>query len=212
MKKVLILTSLLLSATMLTSCVKVVKIGEEGKYTGNTTFNAADNVGSLWDSAVIDITDRAVYLPDLLTEANGDLKSAPLVEKYGKYSMGTSGTISYAVKGSGTVTEVENTKKAGYIIVKLNDYEGSEVIKLQTGPVYKGSSTRDNLSIIDFGNYTNQGEWAEISKELNTMIDTVVITPADVSTIEGKEIDFIGTFEVSGNDELLITPINLTVK
>ncbi len=210
MKKVLMLLTVITLTTSLTSCVKVINTGEEELYTGKTTFSATDSVESLWDSAVEDISSRAVYLPDLLTEANGDLKS--VVDSYGKYSMGTSGTISYPVKGSGTVIEVENTKKAGYIVVDLDDYDGKEVIKLQIGPVYKGSSTRDNLTIINFGDYTNQEEWAEMSKELHTMIDEKVIAPADTANLLNKQIEFIGTFEATSNEEVLVTPISLTVK
>lgn len=210
MKKLLMLATVLIFSVSLTSCVKVIKTDELSQYTGEVAFDATKDVDDLWDSAVEDITSRAVYLPDFLTEANGDLKS--LVDTYGKYSMGTSGTISYPVKGSGVVTEVDTESKAGYIILDLDDYDGDEVIKLQIGPVYKGSSTRDNLSMIEFGDYTNQEEWAAISKELNESIDQNVIEPADPDNLKGKSVDFIGTFEADSNDELLITPISLTVK
>ncbi|MFV0503867.1 MAG: DUF2291 domain-containing protein [Lachnospirales bacterium] len=209
MKKILMLVVFAILTMPLTSCMKIINTGEEGKYTGKVEFNATDSVSDLWVSAVEDIQTRAVYLPDLLTEAKGDLKS--VVDDYGKYSMGTSGTISYPVSAVGEVVEVENSKKAGYLVVKLDEYNGSEIIKIQIGSVYKGSSTRDNLTIINFGDYTNQEEWAEISKELNAMIDKEVIAPADIDSILNKKIDFTGTFEVKGNDEILITPVILNV-
>lgn len=199
-----------LAVTTMTGCVKVVKIGEEGKLTGKTEFNADDSVSEMWDAAVEDISNKAVELPTFLTEANGDLTS--LADKYGKYSMGTSGSISYAVKGSGTVEEVHQEKKAGYMTVKLDGYEGKEVIKLQIGSIYKGSSTRDTLDIINFGDYTNQKEWGAISQGLHSLIDTNVIQPADPAGLQGKSIEFIGTFTAEGNDELLITPVSLIVK
>ena len=149
-------------------------------------------------------------LPDFLEEANGDLAS--LVDKYGKYSMGTSGSISYAVKGTGVVEEVNQEKKAGYMTVKLDGYDGPEVIKIQIGSVYKGSSTRDTLDIVNFGNYTNQQEWAAISQELHTAIDTNIIQPVNPASLSGKTIEFVGTFTVDGNDELLITTVALDVK
>jgi predicted lipoprotein len=96
--------------------------------------------------------------------------------------------------------------------VKLDGYDGPEVIKIQIGSIYKGSSTRDTLTIIDFGNYTNQEEWAAISQELHTMIDENVVQPADPASLEGKTIDFVGTFTVDGNDELLITAVKLDVE
>lgn len=193
-----------------TGCVKVVPIGQEGALTGQVEFSASDSVASLWEGAVEDITSRAVDLPTLLTEAQGDLAS--LVDKYGKYSMGTSGSISYPVSGTGTVIEVNQEKKAGYMTVQLDGYDGPEVIKIQIGSIYKGSSTRDTLNIISFGDYTNQTEWAEISQELHTSIDTNVIQPANPAELTGKTISFVGTFTVDGNDELLITAVKLDVQ
>lgn len=209
-KRVLALTLALVMILGSTGCVKVVKIGEEGALTGNVEFNASDNVSDMWDAAVANLEEKAVDLPTFLTEAKGDLSS--LVDQYGKYSMGTSGTISYAVKGTGVVEEVNQEKKAGYMTVKLAGYEGGEIIKIQIGSIYKGSSTRDTLDIVNFGDYTNQQDWAAVSQELHAMIDTDVIQPADPANLVGKTIDFTGTFSVEGNDELLITVVRLDTK
>lgn len=202
---VFLLTFMLCTA----GCVKVVKIGEEAALTGKTTFNAGENVTGLWQQVKENIQEKSVILPVFLVEANGDLKS--LADKYGKYSMGSSGSISYAVKGSGIVESVNQEKKAGYMSIKLEGYEGSQVIKLQIGSIYKGSSTRDVLDIINFGDYTNQEEWAAVSKELHTLIDQNVIQPVRPSELVGKVITFTGTFTADQNDELLITPIELMV-
>lgn len=211
MKRKLFALLLALSMTaVLAGCVKVVPIGQEGELTGEVEFSAEDSVAALWESAVANIDEKAVDLVTFLTEANGDLKS--LADQYGKYSMGTSGTISYAVRGTGTVTEVNQEKTAGYMVVQLDGYDGPEVIKIQIGSIYKGSSTRDTLDIVSFGDYTNQQEWAAISQELHTMIDTNVVQPADPANLQGKTIDFVGTFTADGNDELLITAVELTVQ
>nr|WP_314463336.1 DUF2291 domain-containing protein [uncultured Clostridium sp.] len=199
-----------LSSALMTGCVKIVKIGEEGKITGKTEFNAGDSVSEMWESAVADIEGKAIDLPEFLKEANGDVDS--LADKYGKYSMGTTGTVSYAVKGSGVIEEVNQEKKAGYMTVKLDNYDGKEIIKLQIGTVYKGSSTRDSLDIINFGDFTNQEEWAAISQQLHSMIDKNVIQPADPASLKGKNVAFVGTFTADDDAELLITPVSLTVK
>lgn len=209
-KKLLALTLTLVFAVSLTGCVKVVKIGEESTLTGKQEFNATDSVQGMWESAEANIEEKAVDLPAFLTEAGGDLKS--LVDKYGKYSMGTSGTISYAVKGSGVVEEVNQEKKAGYMTVKLDGYDGPEIIKIQIGSIYKGSSTRDTLDIIRFGDYTNQEEWAAVSQELHSQIDANVIQPADPASLQGKNIEFVGTFTADSDDELLITVVKLEAK
>lgn len=200
-----------MAATTMTGCVKVVKIGEEAQYTGKTEFNAGDNVAEIWESqAIPELQGKAVELADFLTEANGDLKS--LVDKYGKYSMGTSGEINYVVKGTGTITEVNQEKKAGYMTVKLDGYDGAEEISIQIGSVYKGSSIRDSLDIIKFGDYTNQQDWAAVSQSINKLVDEQVIQPVDPSSLKDKTVTFMGCFTASDNTKVLITPVELEVQ
>lgn len=209
-KRFLALALAVAMALTTTGCVTVVKIGEEGKLTGKVEFDASSSVTDMWDAAVANIEEKAVDLPTFFEEAGGDLGS--LVDKYGKYSMGTSGTISYAVKGTGVVEEINQDKKAGYMTVKIDGYDGPVVVKMQIGSIYKGSSTRDTLDIVNFGDFTNQQEWAAISQELHTLIDTNVIQPLDPASLQGKTVEFVGTFTVDGNEEVLITTIKMEVK
>lgn len=202
---------LALSASAMTGCVKVVKIGEEAKYTGKEEFNAGDDVAAMWESeALPDLEGKAVDLKDFLTEAKGDVKS--LVDKYGKYSMGTSGEINYVVSGTGTVEEVNQEKKAGYMTVKLDGYDGAEIVKIQIGSVYKGSSIRDALDVIKFGDYTNQQDWAAVSQSINKLVDENVVAPADPASLSGKTVSFMGAFTAKDNTEILITPVKLEVQ
>ena len=83
---------------------------------------------------------------------------------------------------------------------------------IQIGSIYKGSSTRDTLDVVSFGDYTNQQEWAAISQELHSMIDTNVIQPADPAGLVGKTIDFVGTFTAESDTEILVTAVKLEVK
>ena len=71
-----LLLILAFAASSLTGCVKVVKIGEEGKLTGEVAFNADSDVESIWQSkAVPELTEKAVDLNTFLTESKGDLKT-----------------------------------------------------------------------------------------------------------------------------------------
>lgn len=202
---------LVLTLTTMTGCIKVVKMGEEGSLTGEVAFNAGDDVGSFWESkAIPELTEKAVDLGEFLTEANGDLNS--LADKYGKYSMGNSGELTYTVKGSGKVTAVETEKKAGFITIALDGYNGSEEIKIQVGSVIKGSSVRDALSFIKFGDYTNQKEYAAVSQSINDVIMETVINPDTAAEMNGKTVEFVGCFTVKGNDTILITPVVMNQK
>ena len=207
----LALTLTLAASTLLTGCgiVKVVKIGEEGKYTGDVEFNAGDDVEAIWEeSALPEMNENAVDLKELLEGSNGDLTA--LADEYGKYSMGDSGELSYVVKGSGTVEEVNTQSQAGYMAIKLDGYNGTEVIKIQIGPVYKGSSIRDSLSFIKFGDYKNQEQWAAVSQSINEVVAKDVVEPAKPDSLQGKTISFVGAFTVStGSSDVLITPVVL---
>lgn len=206
-----ILGVIVLVASSLTGCMKIVKIGEEGKLTGEVTFNAGDNVAEIWDTTVVpDLTKKAVDLTAFLTEASGDLKS--LANKYGKYSMGTSGELSYTVKGVVTVKKVNTEKKAGYMEVTLEGYTGKEVIRLQIGPVYKGSAVRDSLEFIRFEDYKNQVDYAAVSQSLHDTIQKNIIANLNINGLVGKQIEFVGCFTVDKNDLLIITPVVIEVK
>lgn len=211
-KQVIILLMLVaITVTAMTGCVKVVKIGEEAAITGNVDFNAGDNVADFWESlALPELTEKAIDLKVFLEEANGDLKS--LADKYGKYSMGDSGELTYTVKGTVTVKEVVTEKKAGYMVVTLDDYSGAEEIRLQIGTVFKGSAVRDALEFIKFGDYKNQEEYAAVSQSIHQVIQATVIDQVGVESLVEKQIEFTGCFTVDKNELLLITPVVLAVK
>lgn len=189
--------------------VKVVKIGEEAKYTGKTEFDAGEDVAGIWESmALPELNENAVDLAEFLTESKGDLTA--LAEKYGKYSMGDSGELSYVVKGTCTVLAVNTESQAGKLEVKLEGYDGEEAIAIQIGPVYKGSSVRDSLSFIKFGDYKNQEQWAAVSQSINKIIAEKIVEPAEPASMEGKTVSFVGAFTVSsGSTDILITPVAL---
>ncbi|WP_085832091.1 DUF2291 domain-containing protein [Clostridium merdae] len=206
-----LLLVLAFTASSLTGCVKVVKIGEEGKITGEIAFNADSNVETIWQSnAVPDLTEKAKDLNMFLTESKGNLKT--LAEKYGKYSMGSTGELNYVVKGTAEITKVDTTKKNGVMELKLQGYEGPESIQLQIGSVFRGSAVRDSISFIKYEDYKNQVQWANVSQSIHTIIQKQVIDPLNVSSLTGKTVEFVGCFTVDGNDKLLITPVQLTVK
>jgi predicted lipoprotein len=211
-KRILISVMLcLFMALSLAGCVKVVPIGHEDEVTGNVAFNASDNVESIWESkAVPELKKNAVELQKLLAESNGKLDST--AKQYGHYSMGDKGELSYIVKGEGTVTEVNQEKKAGYMTLKLNGYDGPVVVKMQIGPVYKGSAVRDCLSFIKYEDYKNQVDWAKVSQAIHDTINKTLIEKLDVKTLQGKTITFTGCFSVSGEKEILITPVAAEVK
>lgn len=210
-KRAAVLLLVVFAAFSLTGCIKIVKTGEEGKLTGQTAFNADSDVGKIWDAQVIpELTQKAVALKDFLTEANGDLKS--LDEKYGKYSMGSSGELNYVIKGAAKVTAIDQKKRAGSMQVQLDGYSGKETVKIQIGTVFKGSSVRDSLDCIKYEDFKNQVQWAAVSQSLNGIVQKKVIDSLKVESLTGKTVTFVGCFTVDGNDKILITPVQMSVQ
>ena len=166
---------------------------------------------SIWQSkAVPELAEKAVDLKEFLTQSKGDLKT--LADKYGKYSMGSSGELNYVVKGTAEVVKVGQSKKAGVMDVRLQGYDGPEAIQLQVGSVFKGSAVRDSLSFIKYEDYKNQVQWASVSQSIHAVIQKQVLDPLNVASLTGKTVEFVGCFTVDGNDKLLITPVQMTVK
>jgi len=209
---IMVLVAALLAVT-LTGCMKIVKTGEEAALTGAIEFNAGDDVAKFWEiTALPEMQEKACELSEVLTNSAGDLTKLSS-EDYAKYSMGDEGELTYTVKGTGKITEVVTDKKAGYVVVSLDGYTGSEVIKIQVGPVFKGTSVRDSLNFIDFNDYTNQIEWAEVSQSINALIQTNVIDAVGYNALEtGKTLKFLGAFTVKEPNEILITPTEISVE
>jgi predicted lipoprotein len=213
---------------LMTGC-KVIDTGTEGQYTGQVAFNAKDSAAAIWDQAVDEVTRQAVDLKELLNESDGDLKNSALIEKYNGQDLAATknaaaNVVVYAVKGSGIVTEVnsksvsDNGSTMGTITLQLDDYSGSDTIKISVGPKLKKTNTslRDYLSFVSLGKgeYGDTVKWAELAASLNEHAVENVISEVDLTAIDGKEVNFIGTFTTDAThpDEIIITPVELEEK
>jgi predicted lipoprotein len=204
------LTGMILSVFM-TGCVTIVKQGEEATLTNEVVFDAGTNVADIWESAALpELEGKAVDLGTLLTEADGDIEA--LADKYGKRAQGAGSSVSFTVKGDAKVESVFTESAAGYMVITVDGYTGKTVLKLQTGSVFKGTAVRDSLDIIKFNDYKNQVDYAAVSTSIHDTIKETVYGNIDVKTLEGKPIAFIGCFTFNNNEELIITPVVLTIK
>lgn len=189
----------------------VVKEGQEATLTGEVAFDPTTVATKFWEEKSAEYFEaNAVDLAQLLTEANGDFSS--VAAKYGHYSMGDQGELSFIVKGTGTVDSVKNKLRSGYIAFTFDGNLTDVKTRLQIGPVYKGSAVRDSISLISYKDYKNQIEWAEVSVAFHNLITKEILSQIDMNTLEGKKIEFTGCFTVARADLLQITPVKLSVK
>lgn len=191
--------------------VTVVPEGQEATLTGEVVFDPTQVATNFWKENAKDyFTKNAVDFNQLINESNGDLAS--LASKYGHYSMGDSGELSFVVKGTATVDVVKNKLRSGYLGIKIDGYDGDIDTRLQIGPVFKGSAVRDSISMISYKDYKNQIEWAQVSVAFHNLISEEILKPIDMNTMQGKQVEFIGCFTASSPSRIQITPVMLNVK
>lgn len=189
----------------------VVKEGQEATLTGEVAFNPTDEATKFWNEQAHDYFAKgAVDLKTLLTEANGDFNS--VAKKYGHYSMGDQGELSFIVKGEGKINVVKNKLRAGYLGLEMSDIDPALKIRLQIGPVFKGSAVRDSISLISYKDYKNQIEWAQVSVAFHELIVRDVLSKVNMEETLDKNVEFTGCFTVGRQGLLQITPVDLTVK
>ncbi len=193
LKKIIGIAFVVVVVVFLCLSAKVIDTGTEGQYTGEVTFDANASAGSDWEQVVSEITANAQDITALDLADLGDGK---------------------AVKLSGTIGEFisKANGKKNTITVVPDGYSGSATFSVQLGSIYSGTSVRDTQSLKTFADFTNQTEWSQYAKELNSFVDENVVTPLAIDeSVQGKTVTVIGAATASGN-EVTITPVAMTIE
>ena len=172
---------------------KVIDKGTEGQYTGEVAFDASASSSGDWDSVVSEITQNAQDIATMDLSALGDGKAVSL-----------KGTVSaYVSKASG---------KKNSITVAPEGYSGSAVFSVQLGSIYSGTAVRDAQTVKAFADFTNQTEWSQYAKALNSQLDELVVAPLAIDeSIQGKTVTITGAATGSGS-EVNITPVAIAIE
>jgi predicted lipoprotein len=96
--------------------------------------------------------------------------------------------------------------------VDLAPNDGTLDLKLQVGPVIKGTAIRDSLSFISFDEFENQIEFAKLANTMNKKACESALGTTEVKGMVGKEIEFIGYFTADGTEDVLVTPVTITIQ
>lgn len=207
------LTFTFLALLLLSSC-KLATIRPLDPVTGKAiigtedqAFSAERYVGERWQDPIISsFTNDAVDLNELLTALQQDPEGAG--ESYGRRE-GNS-VYNFMVKGEAKVLTLDTSSRAGLLTLDLAPYEATSNLSLAVGPVIRGTALRGVLPFINFNDFTNQLEFADVSKALHLRVMSDVIEPFDLEASVGKTIHFAGAF--TQGDSIIITPVLLEVK
>ncbi len=171
-------------------------------------FDADAYVDGIWASKVLptvqaDAAPAQTLLPALLS----DTKATS--EQYG-HQAGTGSPYSFLVKGTGTVTAVDDNGAVGTMTLKIAGADKTNV-SIAIGPAIVSTAVRDAVGFINFSQFVNQLDYADVATALNTKVKTTVVSSIDPKTIKGKKITFSGAFQSVVPSTVTITPVTLKV-
>ncbi|HWM60207.1 MAG TPA: DUF2291 domain-containing protein [Pseudonocardia sp.] len=171
---------------------------------GSGPFDAAGYVDGIWATQVLPtVSEKAVDAGTLLPAIEADPAAAGA--QYGRQA-GTGSPFAYLISGTGTVTALDTAKPSGPLTVQV----GERTVYIATGPVLAGTALRDAMG-IDFSQFTNQLDYADVATQLNDRAKTDVIGKLDKATVVGKTIRFTGAFAQLGKAPPLIVPTSIEI-
>lgn len=204
--------SLALATLLALAGCKIIKTptAEEAAEAASGGFNPARQVAEIWESKVIPyLQTRAGSFQDVAALSKSDLDAAAV--KYGHKEKEGSAPWTFAAKVSGTIIKAETTSRAGYLDTDV-DGDGKADVRIQIGPVIKGTAIRDSLDFVNFNEFKNQIQWAEFGKAFNTHVNGLTLEKLPREGLEGKRIEALGAYPVpSSGQPALLTPATITI-
>ncbi len=184
---------------------------EGGTTTGVPAANASTAfVDPIWDSKIVQaFIEKAVDAKELLVAIQENPDRAG--EKFGRRE--ATNPYNYLIKGIGRVTAVNTESRAGTLTIALADAP-EQSVTIQIGPVVLGTSVRDATGIVSFNQFTNQIDYAGVSKEMNARAIRDALAGKDPASFNGKQVRFVGAFTYDPHSAgvIRVTPIKLEVQ
>ena len=195
-----------LAAAALAGC-KILPIAREGEGTEHK-FNGKDVVDKFWSSDVLPVLrDKAVPIETVLDAVAADLNAAGA--KLGHRPAEEGSPWSFIVKGHAVVKEKNTASRAGTVVVDITTAKGPVPVTIQIGPVLKGNALRDAMPFINFQNFTNQIDFAEVGRAFNARALAEFTAAAEAIAV-GQDIAFTGAFSLNtATDKVQVTPVLL---
>jgi predicted lipoprotein len=169
--------------------------------TGREAFDPARYGEDTYPKVVAAIDEAAVPLPKLVAAIREDPDAAG--EQYGK-RQGTS-PYTFATTAEGVAGKAEG----GLMRVRVKGVPKGTTVSLQIGPAINGTAVRDAAGFIEFGQFTNQVEYAAAATALNEQVKQQVLAGVDPAALEGQRVSFTGAFSSLTPDVITITPTKL---
>lgn len=171
--------------------------------TGRKVFDPVKYGETTFPKVSAAIAKDAVPAQELLPALQSDQEGAS--RQYGR-RQGTS-PYNFSTSGEGLAGKPEG----GLVPVTIKGVPKDITVSLQIGPAINGTALRDVVGFIEFGQFTNQVEYAAAATALNTQVKQKVLKGIDPASIEGKRVSFVGAFSLLVPAAVTVTPVRLEV-
>ena len=148
-------------------------------------FDAASYVDSIWQTRLLPEAERTAV----------DVATVPGVAPDPATRDGSPSRRSLFVKGAGVVGDIDRRSQVGLARVTIAGQTGTTI---QIGPVLRGTALRDAATFIDFTDFVNQIEFANVANALNERVSRQVLAALNPDELVGKRIAFIGAATIGG--------------
>jgi predicted lipoprotein len=186
---------------------KIKKISTVNAEKKAQQFDPAAYVNSLWDSQIVPtIMSKAVDFQTVVSALKTDQQAA-----IAQYGHSESGAYNFMVKSEGKVLAVDTSSSNGTLSIDLPPYDGNADLTIQIGPVVIGFSIRDSTGITTFNSVGNQIQYGQINRVLNERAVQAALNGIDPQTLQGKTIQFYGTFTLNDLSNITVIPIQIKV-
>lgn len=173
------------------------------------SFDPDKYVEGIWADRVLPhVAERAADLTAVVEAIAADVEAAG--EQYGYRELPEGNPWNFLVKGEGVIAAVNTESRNGTVEVDVDGIDAATKIILQVGPVIKGTSVRDSLDFIRFGDFVNQLEFARLSNALNARV-RAGLADLDLTTLVGSRVSFAGATTPASGETMVITPVRFSV-
>lgn len=169
-------------------------------------FDPTSYANSNWSSKIVPtIMKKAVDINTVLTALQKNSDAAQ--KQYATQS--SDGFYNFMVKGAAKVIAVNTTSRNGTLSLQLPTYKGQSTILLQIGPVMLGTALRDCVGFINYNQFTNQVQYAQVADALNAHA-VQDLKGINFASLKGKVITFYGAFTYLTLQQITIAPVKIT--
>lgn len=204
--------SLALATILVLAGCKIIKTptAEEAAEAASGGFNPGRQVAEIWDSKVIPFLEkRAGPFQEVAALSKSDLDAA--AAKYGHKEKEGSAPWTFAAKVSGTIIKAETASRAAYLDTDV-DGDGVADVRIQIGPVIRGTAIRDSLDFVNFNEFKNQIQWAEFGKAFNVHVNGLILEKLPREGLVGKKVEALGAYPLpSTGQPALLTPATISI-